>query len=191
MTKALWAWARLGGWLVAYLILVYAVDWLQPSSGNWTSLIAAMALTFVNLWGLSNALIKEFLGLHGTLSFRTRQKFRAGRAIGPLERILAVICIAYGQPTGIGYLMAAKGFVRSKDLESRDFAEYFLLGTLSSIILAIPIGAVWAHHLQRLHPSPGSRAGSAVSANEADPAIALEYRCPADPVFLSCGNDAR
>lgn len=191
MTKAIRAWARLGGWLVAYLILVYAVHWLQPSSGNWTSLIAAMALTFVNLWGISNAVIKEFLGLHGTLSNRTRQKFRAGRAIGPLERILAVTCIAYGEPTGIGYLMAAKGFVRSKDLESRDFAEYFLLGTLSSIILAIPIGAVWAQQLQRPHPCPGPSAGSAVPANEADPAIALEHRCVAEYVFLSCGNGSR
>jgi hypothetical protein len=39
---------------------------------------------------------------------------------------------------------------RSKDLESREFSEYFLLGTLVSIILALPHGAVWAQHLPRL-----------------------------------------
>ena len=37
----------------------------------------------------------------------------------------------------MGFIIAAKGPIRSKDLESRDFAEYFLVGTLASTAVAL------------------------------------------------------
>jgi hypothetical protein len=36
--------------------------------------------------------------------------------------------------------MAAKSLIRSKDLENREWAEYFLLGTLASVVVALGAG---------------------------------------------------
>ena len=62
------------------------------------------------------------------------------RVIGYLERLLFAAVIFGGQYTALGFLMTAKGLVRSKELERHNFAEYFLIGTLSSITVAGVVG---------------------------------------------------
>ena len=68
-------------------------------------------------------------------SFDTRD-YNAGRVIGILERTLIFFLVLNGQYTAIGFIMAAKGFTRFKELEDREFAEYVLIGTLLSVLLA-------------------------------------------------------
>lgn len=63
-----------------------------------------------------------------------------GRLIGNLERILLVILVAFGNYEALGFLVAAKGLIRSKDLEDRNWAEYFLVGTLASVLVAVGVG---------------------------------------------------
>lgn len=58
----------------------------------------------------------------------TRQ---VGRYIGFLER--AVILTL----TLVGFVFTAKSIARHKELENRDFAEYYLVGTLLSALFAI------------------------------------------------------
>jgi hypothetical protein len=59
----------------------------------------------------------------------------AGKTIGYLERLVLAALVLMGQPAAIGWVIAAKAFARSKQLsESADFCEYFLVGTLVSII---------------------------------------------------------
>ncbi|HEX6909207.1 MAG TPA: hypothetical protein VF142_02380 [Longimicrobium sp.] len=64
-------------------------------------------------------------------------EFSRGRIIGILERFIVLLLMAVQAYQAIAFLMAAKGLIRSKDLESRDFAEYFLIGTLASTGLAL------------------------------------------------------
>ena len=67
-----------------------------------------------------------------------------GRWIGNLERILTLAMVAEHSFSAIAFLMAAKGFIRSKDLENREWAEYFLLGTLASIAISLVGGMlIW------------------------------------------------
>jgi Protein of unknown function (DUF3307) len=66
----------------------------------------------------------------------------AGLYIGWLERILVVTAIALRSPGTIGLVLTAKSIVRYPELKSGRFAEYFLIGTLLSIILAILGGIV-------------------------------------------------
>jgi len=67
-----------------------------------------------------------------------------GRWIGNLERILTLAMVAEHSYAAIAFLMAAKGFIRSKDLENREWAEYFLLGTLASIAVSLVGGIlIW------------------------------------------------
>jgi hypothetical protein len=63
-----------------------------------------------------------------------------GRIIGYLERLLIAAIIVAGQYTALGFLIAAKGLIRSKELEKHSFAEYFLVGTLTSVAVAFLVG---------------------------------------------------
>lgn len=76
-------------------------------------------------------------------------EFSRGRIIGVLERVIVLVLMAVQAYQAIAFLMAAKGLIRSKDLESRDFAEYFLIGTLASMALALAGGV--AAQLLLLH----------------------------------------
>lgn len=62
----------------------------------------------------------------------------AGQMIGYLERILIVIFLAVGQYASIGLIMTAKSIARYERItRDSEFAEYYLIGTLSSILIAI------------------------------------------------------
>ncbi|HEX2754098.1 MAG TPA: DUF3307 domain-containing protein, partial [Candidatus Limnocylindrales bacterium] len=56
---------------------------------------------------------------------------RVGSTIGILERILIVVFVLTGTDVAIGFVVAAKTLARFKLLDDRDFAEYYLLGTLA------------------------------------------------------------
>ncbi|AXJ13075.1 DUF3307 domain-containing protein [Streptococcus pluranimalium] len=59
----------------------------------------------------------------------------AGAAIGFLERIIIGICILFGQFTSIGLVFTAKSIARyNKISENPAFAEYYLIGSLFSIL---------------------------------------------------------
>lgn len=64
----------------------------------------------------------------------------SGRIIGLLERIFVFIAVVNNEFPTIGFILAAKAFARSKELENRSFAEYVLVGTLVSTLIAILAG---------------------------------------------------
>lgn len=57
-----------------------------------------------------------------------------GRVIGFLERAFALTLILNDQWSALGLLVAAKSLARFKDLEERKRAEYYLVGTLVSLL---------------------------------------------------------
>lgn len=66
----------------------------------------------------------------------------AGRAIGILERTLTLALILYGEWAAIGLLIAAKSIARFEEIKIRRFAEYYLIGTLASLLVALAVGFV-------------------------------------------------
>lgn len=62
---------------------------------------------------------------------------RVGATIGILERILTVTFVMTGTDVAIGFVVAAKTLARFRLLDDRAFAEYYLLGTLASVSVAI------------------------------------------------------
>jgi hypothetical protein len=64
-------------------------------------------------------------------------EFARGRIIGVLERAVALTLLLLGQYAALGLVVAAKALARHKALDNRDFAEYFLIGTLASMLLAL------------------------------------------------------
>jgi hypothetical protein len=69
----------------------------------------------------------------------------AGKYIGWLERSLVLTFIIAGYPDGVGLLLAAKALARYPEIKSDvkgHFAEYFLIGTLTSVSIALFAGFV-------------------------------------------------
>lgn len=66
----------------------------------------------------------------------------SGRMIGILERSLSLILILVGQWAAIVILVAAKSIARFDELKDRRFSEYYLIGTLSSLLVAVLTGLV-------------------------------------------------
>jgi hypothetical protein len=63
-----------------------------------------------------------------------------GRLIGVLERAIALTLVLLGEYGALGLVVAAKALARFRGLEERDFAEYFLIGTLASLLVALAVG---------------------------------------------------
>lgn len=62
---------------------------------------------------------------------------QVGATIGILERLLIVALLLTGAEAAIGLVIAAKTLARFRLLDDRDFAEYYLLGTLASVSVAV------------------------------------------------------
>ncbi len=81
----------------------------------------------------------------------TPQLRNAGMYIGWLERFVILTAVLLQSPATVGLVLTAKSIVRYPQIESPGFAEYFLVGTLLSLIEAM-VGGLFLLHL--LHGSP-------------------------------------
>lgn len=71
----------------------------------------------------------------------SEEEYSMGRLIGLLERIFIFIFVLLNQYSAIGFILAAKGVTRFNNFkDDRPFAEYVLIGTLLSTLLALMIG---------------------------------------------------
>lgn len=64
----------------------------------------------------------------------------AGSTIGALERWLTLVLTLAGQYAAIAIVFAAKSIARFDELKERPFAEYYLVGTLTSVLTAVGLG---------------------------------------------------
>jgi hypothetical protein len=74
----------------------------------------------------------------------SEQLQNAGLYIGWLERFLVVTALLLQSPATVGLILTAKSIARYPEFKSERFAEYFLIGTLLSLSLAILGGALLA-----------------------------------------------
>jgi hypothetical protein len=74
---------------------------------------------------------------------------RIGAVIGVLERLLIAALVLGGAVATIGLVVAAKTLARFKQLDDREFAEYYLLGTLASVTIAVATSLLAAAVLAR------------------------------------------
>lgn len=67
---------------------------------------------------------------------------KIGIRIGIIERMLVIIFVAIGQYGAMGLILAGKSLARFEDLKDKNFAEYYLLGTLLSFLFGIIGGSI-------------------------------------------------
>lgn len=91
----------------------------------------------------ANITIKQMLSMYKpeeTEEDNKNNDKKAGGLIGLLERIIILIFLSIGQYSAIGLVLTAKSVARyDKISKDKNFAEYYLLGTLLSTVIVIVV----------------------------------------------------
>jgi len=80
----------------------------------------------------------------------TASAYSAGRLIGWLERLVLAAGLLSNSWEILAAVIALKTVARFKELDQQDFAEYFLVGSLFSILWAILVTGAWMLYDQQL-----------------------------------------
>ena len=100
--------------------------------------VALFLLTLVGNWACR--LLFAATGMTGSTPPATP---RAGRVIGTLERLVLALGIITHSWEILAALIALKTVARFRELDDQTFAEYFLVGSLFSILWAVFITGLW------------------------------------------------
>ncbi len=95
----------------------------------WLTMLLALAKP-------ANITIKQLVGQYKPQE-QEEVIVNAGAAIGTLERIIMLLLLGAGQYAAIALVLTAKSIARYEMLKDKDFAEYYLLGTLLSILCVL------------------------------------------------------
>lgn len=117
----------------------------------WLLRVFGYVIGIILLWPVGNELTKTLLSEGGirrsppSTPLEPAATVNAGRYIGALERTLIVIGILVRSWEVIAAVVALKSVARYKELDTKLTAEYFLVGSLVSILWAIVVGValVW------------------------------------------------
>lgn len=137
-------------------VAIVVVAWYAIVSHGWwadrafgvdpmlLSRIAFLVAAYAFVWNGGSALVRDLLLSRGDADVATPN--RMGKLIGCLERWIVLTLVLLSQWTAIGFVFAAKSIARFKQIEERAFAEYYLVGTLASLVIAVAAGLAckWA-----------------------------------------------
>ncbi len=73
---------------------------------------------------------------------------QTGRLIGNIERLLIFVFVLSGSPAAIGFIVTAKSIARFEEIKHKKFAEYYIIGTLTSTLMAILVGQMVIYALE-------------------------------------------
>jgi hypothetical protein len=104
-----------------------------PWAGLTAGAVYASAFVFAHKGG--NTVVSGVLPDDGPES--TGADLGAGSLIGTLERWIILLLGVAGRWEAVALVVAAKSVARFEELKKRPFAEYFLVGTLTSVLVAM------------------------------------------------------
>lgn len=119
-------------------------EWLssQINIGYNLNYLAKVVLAFILVLSPASVFIKHLFNYvfvkenESNICLEDKEN-RVGSLIGKLERILVLIFGMMGLYSSIALVLTAKSIARFKQLEDKEFAEKYLVGTLISILIAI------------------------------------------------------
>jgi hypothetical protein len=138
--------------IVALTVFITRVDWhafqsLMAVRNSTKELILSGGVVYTTVVFAGGYLIRYMTrgmlgGVSSQLGESVEQLTNAGLYIGWLERLLIITAVVLRSPTLIGLILTAKSIARFPEMKEPKFAEYFLIGTLLSVILALFGGLV-------------------------------------------------
>lgn len=115
-------------------------------AGAWAKLAVAAAVYAAVIFGggyLIRALTRSLIVGSAQPEGETREQLRnAGMYIGWLERFLVLTALLLHPPATAGLVLTAKAIARYPQFKHARFAEYFLIGTLLSLSVAMLGGLI-------------------------------------------------
>lgn len=111
-------------------------SWCTKNIGINGYTLLSMVAALLAVMKSANVFIQKILVTEKP-SADTKSRLNFGGRIGNLERLITMIMLFLGQYTAVALVFTAKSIVRFKDFENRDFAEYYLYGTLLSVVTAL------------------------------------------------------
>lgn len=122
--------------------LAFAIGTAPIGTRQLTAASVAIAAALAGVVGGGNV-VRDVLERAGAIPDSGRPasgELRRGRVIGYMERFIIIAVIAAGHYDALGFLIAAKGLIRSNELADHQRAEYFLVGTLTSTAIGVTAG---------------------------------------------------
>ncbi|HJZ63883.1 MAG TPA: DUF3307 domain-containing protein [Candidatus Acidoferrum sp.] len=131
---------------IAFSLLFGPVGTLRSAETKWISVpIVYVAVMFGGGYLIRYLTRNLSEGLKNHHHEKANEQLQnAGLYIGWLERFLVITALLLQSPATIGLILAAKSIARYPEFRSERFAEYFLIGTLLSISIAIVGGVILA-----------------------------------------------
>ncbi|WP_054582682.1 DUF3307 domain-containing protein [Halolamina pelagica] len=135
-----WTLVDPGAWTLTPILVgvggLAELPWAQVTTG------AVYLAAFVFAHDGGNAIVRGVLPDPDPAP-NSEDELEAGSLIGSLERWVILFLGVAGLWGSVGLVVAAKSIARFEELKQQAFAEYFLVGTLSSVLVAIALaGAV-------------------------------------------------
>lgn len=135
---------QIGRWLLGltnnqlnydHLKLLVMLSYISISGANFVPLVFDVVYKDIDnyLGRLRDILVKDASGDERIFN---NEKLKTGKWIGILERMIMVILIYLNSFASIGFVIAVKSLTRFKLLENKIFSEYYLIGTLTSVLYA-------------------------------------------------------
>lgn len=118
------------------------LDMLLPQPGLWIAFVLLLLLNEANylirlLFNWCH-LVPQKAAEGAEPAKVDEDEYKAGRVIGMLERVVIVLLIYFTEDfSSVGFILAAKGLIRLRQLRDRQFSEYILIGTLASVLCAL------------------------------------------------------
>ena len=115
---------------------VYNISFLKEIGHN---IIINYILAFLIVLSPASVFIKHFFNyiFNKKDICENVESDNVGALIGMLERVVILLLGVLGLYGSIALVLTAKSLARFKQLEDKDFAEKYLVGTLFSLIIAI------------------------------------------------------
>lgn len=151
------------------------VEWYFASLSLLSGLILVVPVGGIVVAKVTKPLLKEI----GDDNIQGLEK--GGRYIGWLERFLAMLLLLINQPSGIGFLVAAKSILRFgeiKDAGQRKVAEYIIIGTFLSFGWALSFSVLTQQAIHHWLPPKGPNAAVAEVKPAPPPTPATERTTP-------------
>ncbi len=130
--------------VVAGALLEQRLDVNVVSLSDRFARLLAPALGFILMWNWGTVFTVSIVEISrpGQVEEAISPNVGPGEVIGILERLVTLLLVSSGGLAAVGFVVAAKAAVRFPLFKERAFAEYFLIGTLSSVGLATVVGLI-------------------------------------------------
>lgn len=144
LDQAVHAVTVVGAWLVLRGLDADAMMWVADRAAPALVEIGVLVTGFAFVGNGGSSLVQGVLARLGPSpeGLEDSGLEGSGYLIGILERLLGLVLVLMGQWAALAVLVAAKSIARFEELRNRPFAEYYLVGTLASLLVAVVTGLV-------------------------------------------------